>query len=341
MLSSTEVLLSRAVWLPASAPGARCGRWLVLALISAGTAGCQSDGGKIASPPLSASEVSASLTGSAAVALQQNGKFSIRELQRQSELAIMSAEQATTFALAFAREFAPFHATRLEEQRGHRIDYQRTAVCGRVLLAQSAYESPPPQTPRVLRLRLGPQWLVPLCDPSGPALNVAVAARATDLRIDDGHLRLPPIQGGEFHARGIPIGGVAEMLPPEDAVVHAAARTGKRVSAVPELVAPPFPHIPQNSSWRLTLEAPATLRTSRGAEVSTSAIYSPIVLVSGRRPTLTVAEDSQPQFEEFTVAPEPQIGETRAEWEARRSGPSTTVRVERRNDVPLRFVVIP
>jgi hypothetical protein len=83
------------------------------------------------------------------------------------------------------------------------------------------------------------------------------------------------------------------------------------------------------------------LRTAQGDEVSARTVYYPIVLVPSPGSTLMVAEENQPPFEEFTVPPQPRIGEKREEWEARQSSASMTVRVERRDDAPLRFVVVP
>lgn len=316
---------------------------LLLLTPALAVAACSDSGAdRIASPPVTTSQVRLAVTGTAASSLRADGTFNLVAPRTTTGAPELTAAQARALAEVFAHRFAPMMSKGLDKERGRAIAYQQLHQCGRVFYAQSSYQPLPDTAPRFLRLTLGPQWLVSLCDGGGPALSVAVAALATDVRLERGRLLLPASSGGEFSPTGIPAGRSEELLPPEWIVVEVAARTGQRASAVPELFATPFRRgRPQNSTWRVRLEQPTELRTAAATTVITSTVYMRPLLTRASGFALLVANDAQRQFEEINFPPMARIGEPLEAWKARVKDPWTTVRVERRSDVPLNFTSIP
>lgn len=125
---------------------------------------------------------------------------------------------------------------------------------------------------------------------------VAVSAHATNVELDSGQLRFPPIGGEWFHWRGIAKSQRSELpVGPEAAAVEVARLTGKRVLQVPELILASRPQAsPTEPLWRVTIEneAAVELRTGGNARKVRE-------LYAGYRPrqeasTIDVAAEDQP-----------------------------------------------
>ena len=124
-----------------------------------------------------------------------------------------------------------------------------------ILHIRSPYEPFPPTTSFVRRQGYGSYWLAALCGAGGdPAVSVAVPAVDTEFHVDSAG-NLSAIDSARVLSTGIPPGVVLPPSP-EAAVQEVAQSTQRRVSNVPELVAPPRPFLPQLARWRLELEAP-------------------------------------------------------------------------------------
>lgn len=262
--------------------------------------------------------------------LDRNGRFPVAPTNLPADH--LSGGQAQRFARQFGRQFGPMLSEGLEHERGAPIRFHKLEPCGRPLFAHSPYEALPATAPRLLRLAVGPHWLVTLCDPAGPAIGVAVAALATDVSLQNGRLMLPGGQGGGFVPRGIPSAVESEVLSPERAAVAIAAMTGRHVSAVPELIGPRYGRSPHNSAWRVTLEAPAQVRTSRGAVRQVTELFARMRLQTRDNISILVAEEEQPAIEDVRIPL----------WEGVVDGqpvPYTTVRLTRRAGVPHNLVL--
>lgn len=99
-----------------------------------------------------------------------------------------------------------------------------------------------------------------LCNPAGRAvILLAISAYNTDVRIENGLLRLPPVQGSQFKSFAVPR-SVTSLIPtPEDVAALAFRATGQRVTEVPQLELPPYGIFPSAARWRIELERPVAV----------------------------------------------------------------------------------
>lgn len=238
--------------------------WIVALLLSSA---CSSDSATAPGSPVTAHAVANAVVGDAASALDGHGRF---RLMRPRGIAAgeISAERAQALSGAYMASYGELIRDVLEKQHGGPIRIDALHACGRPLYARSTYLPLPETVDRAARSTFAPWWAITLCDGSAPAVLVAVSAIAADVGVD-GHGRLTytnRIGGNEFIAVGVPPNKPYAGLPtPEEAVVRAHQATGRRISAVPELVAGtqgPF----HGAWWRLQLETPATVeRAKEGA----------------------------------------------------------------------------
>lgn len=210
--------------------------------------------------------------------------------------------RAGELARAYASTFGPFLIEELELQHGGRIEVASLRPCGRALYARTSYERMPEVIDRPTRSGFGSWWVVTLCDRGAPAVVVAVSALAADVSADvSGALTYSgSSSGNEFVMRGArverPYGPLAT---PEDAVVKASQLTGRRVSELPDLVAPSFGRGGGlGAVWRIKLETSTRFRRadrSAAAELVTDEIG----IRSGKNDTVLVADVSQPNSQSF------------------------------------------
>lgn len=211
--------------------------------------------------PRMPSQVAAFVTGEAAASLDREGRL-ILPGALELPYPQITAERARLLADAFRRIHLPGIIQVMERDRGAGINPSNLRACGRVYYAEPAVE-PLPLTAGPAAVRAyGPKWIVTLCGPTGVGeVSVAVAAYATDLRLENGDLVYPSHGGGFFSSLGIPVEN-REGLPgyPETAVASVVTKTGLRLSKTPRLVTLPrtAPHL---SYWKLELERPARVRS--------------------------------------------------------------------------------
>jgi hypothetical protein len=179
---------------------------------------------------------------------------------------------------------------RLESERGGPIHPEGLEASGRAFPVGTFYGLTPEELPGYLRRSMGRHWLIPLFAPESaePELAVYVAARATDVTLDDaGDPVLPLFGSGEEYLRfAVPTSGECLVLSPEWATALTVEATGRRVALVPEMMERPSTRstehfnpqspasvgafVPECAHWRVTLDAPVRVRgtaTGRASEV--------------------------------------------------------------------------
>lgn len=221
------------------------------------------------------------VTGEAATNLSATGQFQLRS-PGSDDPAEITGEQAIALAALWPRQFGPWLHDHLESQRGGRIELTALMPCGDAAYAVSPYspmEGALATKPEVQAARrvYGPWWIISLCSRSGtPQLSVAVSAYSTDLRIENGEIRLPALGGEWFSVEGIPsVAGADFLEKPERLVQRLALHTGARVSEVPELIIPDRRDgFPNHARWRVTLERPVSGRTISGRHATQVEVYS-------------------------------------------------------------------
>lgn len=199
--------------------------------------------------------------GEATSGLDKNGRFQLYQPTGSSEI---SQQQAMAFAALWPKQFGRWVVRSLEYDHGGPIAIDSLRVCGTTYYMESAFEplgeQLEAQDPAHARV-FGPWWLVTLCGHTDqPQVSLAVAAYSTDLRIERGEIVMPRVGGEWFSWEGIPKDvGFDFVESPERLVQRTGDTYGRRVTKVPELIAPlrqdGFPNHPR---WRLALDAPLT-----------------------------------------------------------------------------------
>jgi hypothetical protein len=211
------------------------------------------------------------LTGDAATRVAPDGSFNLSSrLHTDSEL---SESQARSLATAYLRQAGPMIRRSLEKQRGSSIKLDALRQCGRGLYAASPFEVLGPEIHGAYRRVFGSWWLVGFCGSGGGLeVSVAVSALAIELTVKDDRVDFGSSSGTEFFTMGVPPewDGPAG-LSPERAAVRIGNKTGKRITQVPELIAPhPKLAYPQGAVWRLRLEGPVRARGNKTGRASTT-----------------------------------------------------------------------
>lgn len=170
------------------------------------------------------------------------------------ESGLLSRERAVALAEAILPSARGIKGALRRDREGEPVAFDRLARCGSVYMASAGLETPT-GAPRHVANRLGPHWFVTFCADGEAQLSISVAARATDLTIDQhGTVIFPQRSGGEFWFRGLPrstAGGLP--IPPDMAVKMAAEATGQRVAGPVQLVMAGPGWIPQAAQWRVSL----------------------------------------------------------------------------------------
>lgn len=205
------------------------------------------------------------VTGAAAAALDSSGRFTATVVDRAGPPEI-TASDATTLAAAWAKGFAKYVVPALAKDRGAAIDLASLRPCGTPYYGNTAYQ-PPLTAPQGVQNQYAAHWFVTLCDDAGAAIDLAVAATAVGLHANGEQITFPRMSGNEFFPRTIRSGD-AVPITPERAVAVATRATGRRVTAIPELVLPESHIVPQYARWRLLLDAPVSV-TPIGSTVPT------------------------------------------------------------------------
>lgn len=320
--------------------------YIICLIVALGVNACSGDRSVTPRAPEAArAELLAVMTSSAAEAIGPDGKLDLGAPTGTGRAEI-SAARAGALAVALARNNLPYNHAWYDRMRGRPIPFQRLSVCGEPLRAASPFErlaiDDPDTDPHPVQKSVGPFWLVRLCGPGGEAqINVVVSAYATDLVIrSDGTIDFPAIGGGNFMSEAIPIDQPDDGLPSaEEAVLIAAKLTGRRVAAVPELIAPYFREAgPLSARWRIRLDGSARLRGSNGQTIQLSELYLSQVRTNHRTPSRTwAAETVQPDVVEVTFVPLPRVGEHIDAYLMREKEGTKVVQARRRVGVPFRF----
>jgi hypothetical protein len=180
----------------------------------------------------------------------------------------LSEPQVRAIARAWIQDGFSKLQPRLEAQRGSKIDGSRLRDCARVYYGESPYE-PVQDTSDggIARRTNGPWWLVPLCAGDEPQVLLGIAAFATDIRLENGGIRLPRFSGGEFVWRAIRAGTDLPVTP-EFAANAAARATAAKVNSVPRLILPTFRDgSPAAARWSMSLSLPAAVSTAGGPAI--------------------------------------------------------------------------
>jgi hypothetical protein len=240
---------------------------------------------------------------------------------------------------------APYNNEYYETRRGAPISYDKLAVCAPPLYAATPFErldiDDPSASAHPLQKALGPVWLVRLCVRGDPEMNVAVSAYSTDLEIaSNGEIDFPPIGGNDFVPEAIPIGQIANELPSaEAAVVLAATATGRRVAAVPELIAPFYRNdSPLEARWHLRLDSPARIRTATGSTIESADVYVSRIRTTNRPGSrLWNADAIQPTEVEVVFVPQARVGENWDDYVKRQQAEMRTLHAARKLEMPINF----
>lgn len=230
-------------------------------------------------------DVRAWVAGEAATSLDERGRFRFPAAPPKIDGATITGADAARLATAWMRSFTSyedfppnFHGQRLslyEREHGNLIDFKALRAGPRVYLAESPYEPVPGTWPEHVLEVLEPVYLVPLYSAAGfQPLVTEVPARDMGYRIaDDGGVRAGPSGALRLSTVAIPAGAEYDVpLSPECAVRVIAEATGRRVVRVPELVQGGRPSHPVLSLWRLTLNAPVSLRGDSTRRVDTTRV---------------------------------------------------------------------
>lgn len=305
-------------------------------LLAGSLVSCQSEFPTAPQPTVN--ELRESLTGEAAMAVNEAGKF-VLPAPPPSLASVVSPGQASSLAVVWARQFGPLFRANLEGVHGGPIGLAKLAACGRPLYAGSAFEEPPLDVLPAARRAVGPWWLITLCEGTSPKVSVAVSAWATELTIENDRIVFPTNSGMEFYGHGIPLGHSGEYpVSPERAAVSIARETGRRVSSIPSLIADfrSRGH-PGHARWGGQLESSVAVRTLGGRSVPASEVYAGEAIPVSANAILFVPEAIQPDTALIESPPPLILGESRESYEERVRTQTRIIRVARRSAVPALF----
>lgn len=202
------------------------------------------------------SAVAAAITPALVQSLGANGQVPLPEVEDIGRPQL-TADVAQTLAVSWINSYSRSLRAALEHYRGSTIDMDRLHICGTPLYVRTVAEpaSLPGDENRTLRNRVGPHWLVVLCDPTEPAVSLSIAALAVEMA---GQQPRGISAGADvFYAQGIPADwSGAVPVSAEDAVVAAARYAGGKAAAWPQLVGADPTFIPQAAQWRVPVVKP-------------------------------------------------------------------------------------
>lgn len=224
--------------------------------------GCDAPRATVAGPAAAPADLERFLTAEAAASLAADGRFSIAAPAAPGDRSIITAERAAQLAGAFVRTWGPSLRQAWEHEAGRSIDLDGLRVDPRLFFARTPYGRFPDGYHPAFARTYGPYYLVTLHQGSDPVLLISVAAYNEEARIDErGLVRRPVRSGAEFFSMGLARdGGEFQMTSPEAAAREAAAATGARVAAAPELVRMGMPYAPATAVWKLTMDREVPVR---------------------------------------------------------------------------------
>ena len=264
------------------------------------------------------------LTPDVAKQLTARGLFPLAGPDASDEL---SEAQARAIARAWIRNGLPFLQPRLETRRGSAINAPRLRDCPRIYYGESPYEPLADTTDAgVARRTHGPWWLVPLCADEEPQVLLSIAAYATDIRVEDGSLRLPQGSGGSFTWREIAVGAELPISP--EAAANAVARsTGSKIASVPRLILPTFREgSPAAARWLISL-SPAPTVSVKGQSPSRPRDVFMGPVGPGRLEIATLQRATSHQPDDYRVEV----------WSAAKRALDHIVMLKRKPGLPVRF----
>lgn len=270
----------------------------LLALLLAGLAACDSAVMPEASAPGRAAVdlrnqsvgLQQALVPSLAASLSSSGTFPSGAAKGAN---VISPATARTLAEQYAKEFLPYHSSRLADEHGAPIDISALVPDQRVLLAESPVEDPGYSVPKPVRKAMGAYYLITLLQNGVPAVTVAVSALSDDISIRDGHLRAPRVYGNEFRSRGIPLdSSLGAIASPEAIATYVTARTGAVNATEPRYVRRGVDWSPLVGMWRVTLDRGVSVRVPG----ESTAIVTKDLFVSNDGAFALPQDDSTPEM---------------------------------------------
>ena len=198
------------------------------------------------------------VAGAAAAALRSDGTFALPDsvVHPAGEL---SEEDASAIAEGYFLGWLP-GGVRRWSARKPAIDAEELTVCARPVYARSAYQALEADVSTMTRRRLGPHWIVAFCRGGRPSTILTFSALATDLRAASEEVRRRAISEAGFTSISYPASANPDMFSPEGVAHIAFLHTGKRVTAVPDLIDALPPASNAVPRWRVTLESPVLVR---------------------------------------------------------------------------------
>lgn len=210
----------------------------------------------MSAPPRPPAVASGFVVGDAAHALDANGRFTAAALSASDEQGLISSQRAADLAAAYIRTFGANFQGAWESERGGPLDLASLRV-DRVYFASTPYGAVPDNVHPGFRNGLGPYYIVILTSGGRPALGLAVAARNTQVQIDQaGLVVLPRSHGNDFWGQAVALDPSRGYHPisPEEAVSIVGTATGAKTAAVPELQLRSYREAPIGATWKLRLD---------------------------------------------------------------------------------------
>lgn len=206
----------------------------------------------------------AHLVGDAAAAFGSDDRFTLPESVTTPH-GELSVDDATIVARKYVSDVAPWMEAAWSRAVGARVSAAELATCDRPVYARSAYESISGGASEITLRTVGSHWVVAFCNGSGVVqLMVSFSARAIDVLDAITTGRVPPYNTTDFRSYGVPssVARIA-LLTPENAAEAVYRAVGTRISHVPVAVMSPRPLSAVLLKWRVEIERPVTVRTTR------------------------------------------------------------------------------
>lgn len=224
------------------------------------------------------------ITPDLAAQLTNDALFPVNQSALGQVAPSVSSTEATTRGQAWIAQHGEGIRPYFERQRGASISFSRLRACGRAFLVESAYAPLPENAPELVKRIAGAHWLIPFCDGGSETLTVSVAAS------DGASTNMgPDPRGANFYATAAIVGGHQPPIP-EEVAADLSARTHRLISAVPALVSRGYGWAPQTAMWRFEIDAPTTVRETRGGATREAKVIYVRTGDFGRREYLVMSE---------------------------------------------------
>jgi hypothetical protein len=208
------------------------------------------------------------VTAEAAGALDSTGHFVIQLPRfRYPSIPSIDSIRARQLATGFLTTFWNGQPDGLREAwplaHGAPLNLIDLIPCGPIRVAATPVAASVDDLDYAQRRNMSEYWILRFCDGvRGTAGYIGVSAYATDVGLQSDTVHFPPFAGGEFQDSGLPSGfEEAVRYSPESSAILAYKCSGRRVAAVPRLVA-------QYGAGSLSGEVAACLGGSRSVSNS-------------------------------------------------------------------------